>query len=67
MEGEREYVFWHILLRDAVYEATITVPRYSEQGTWRLNQVSVSDNALNWDYEFQIPATFDVVRTENRP
>jgi len=53
--------------RDALYEATITVPRYSEQGTWRLNQVSVSDNALNWDYEFQIPATFEVVRTENRP
>ena len=56
--------------RDALYEATVTVPRYSEQGTWRLNQISVRDNALNWNYlqpDVANPPTFEVVRTENRP
>jgi hypothetical protein len=56
--------------RDAIYDATITVPRYSEQGTWRLNQISVRDNALNWNYlqpDVANPPTFEVVRTENRP
>ena len=56
--------------RDALYEATITVPRYSEQGIWRLNQISVRDNALNWNYlqpNVANPPTFEVVRTENRP
>jgi hypothetical protein len=55
--------------RDAIFEATMTVPRYSEQGTWRLNQVSVRDNALNWNYlhpQVADSPTFEVVRTQNR-
>ena len=47
----------------------ITVPRYSEQGTWRLNQISVRDNALNRNYlqpNVADPPAFEVVRTENR-
>lgn len=54
--------------RDAIYEAAVTVPRYSEQGTWRLNQVSIRDRALNWTpSQIQDPPTFEVLRTEPRP
>jgi hypothetical protein len=53
--------------RDAIFEGTLTVPRYSEQGTWTLAYVGLCDRALNWNQEqFQDPATFEVLRTETQ-
>lgn len=66
VDGPLRFVSGHA--RDAVYEATLTLPRYSEQGTWTLAHVGVGDNALNWTRgQFQSPVTFEVIRTQSRP
>ena len=35
---------------DGTYERTITLPQYSEPGTWRLSSIELRDNAGNWKY-----------------
>ena len=35
---------------DGTYERKITLPQYSEPGTWRLSSIELRDNAGNWKY-----------------
>ena len=66
VEGELRYVSGTD--HDAAFVASLMVPRYSEQGTWTLAHIGISDRALNWNQEqFQNPATFEVLRTGTRP
>jgi len=52
---------------DGTYERKITLPQYSEPGTWRLSSVELRDNAGNWKYisgveleALGIPTEFEV-------
>ncbi len=66
VEGQLRFVSGND--RDAVYEATITVPRYFGTGTWTLTHVGVGDNALNWNQaQLRDAPTFEVIRTQNPP
>lgn len=67
VEGRLRFVSGSAI--DSVYDATVTVARYSEQGTWTLSGIGIGDNALNWLWEpwRDAPPSFDVVRTENQP
>ncbi len=52
---------------DGTYERKITLPQYSEPGTWRLSSVELRDNVGNWKYisgveveALGIPTEFEV-------
>src|SRR2546430_459216 len=42
--------------QDGIYQATMTVPAFSEQGTWTVDIVGLRDNAGNHTY-IQTPAS----------
>jgi hypothetical protein len=66
--GDRERISGDKL--DGVYQSTITMPAFSEQGTWKIDYLFLADNARNTGSvqgatlaAAGYPTTFEIIRT----